>query len=59
VKRLRRFEKISLEPGESKTLKFTLSKKDVSFVNASFETIFEAGKFDVMIGTETKEFLWK
>ncbi|MEH6548788.1 MAG: glycoside hydrolase family 3 N-terminal domain-containing protein [Pseudomonadales bacterium] len=59
VKRLRRFEKISLEPGESKSLTFTLSKKDVSFVNAEFETIFEPGDFDVIIGSETQSFDWQ
>lgn len=59
VKRLRRFEKISLEPGELRTLNFILSKRDVSFVNSAYETIFEAGKFDVIIGTETGEVSWQ
>ncbi len=59
VKRLRRFEKIMLEPGESKTINFTLEKKDVSFVNQNLKTVFEAGDFDVMIGDLTKSFYWK
>ena len=59
VKRLRRFEKINLQAGESRTLNFTLSKKDVSFVNSSYETIFEPGNFDVMVGTEKESFLWE
>lgn len=59
VKRLRRFEKIALEPGESKTIHLTLEKKDVSFVNQQLKTVFEPGDFDVMIGDLKKSFYWK
>ena len=58
VKRLRRFEKITLMPGETETLTFTLNKKDVSFVNPAYETVFEAGKFDILIGGETAVIQW-
>ena len=59
VKRLRRFEKISLEPGESNTAKFRSNKKDHSFVNSSVKTALEPGRFDVMVDNEKKEYLWK
>ena len=49
VKRLRRFEKIELKPGESKTVRFELEPKDLSYVGRDGEDILEAGDFEVMI----------
>jgi len=49
VKRLRRFEKIDLKPGESKTVSFELEPKDLSYVGRDGKTILEAGDFEVMI----------
>ena len=50
VKRLRRFDKILLQPGESKTLSFTLTAKDLAFVNSELQTVTEPGEFEVLIG---------
>ena len=49
VKRLRRFEKIELKPGESKTVNFELEAKDLSYVGRDGKDILEAGDFEVMI----------
>ncbi len=49
VKRLRRFEKIELKPGESKTLTFELNPADLSYTGRDGKTILEAGDFEVMI----------
>jgi beta-glucosidase len=49
VKRLRRFEKIELKPGESKTVSFELNPKDLSYVGRDGKTILEAGEFEVAI----------
>jgi len=49
VKRLRRFEKIELKPGESKTVSFELEPKDLSYVGRDGKDILEAGDFEVMI----------
>jgi len=49
VKRLRRFEKIELKPGESKTLTFKLTAEDVAFVNAKLDRVTEPGEFQVTI----------
>ncbi|HEY8399994.1 MAG TPA: glycoside hydrolase family 3 N-terminal domain-containing protein [Cytophagaceae bacterium] len=56
VKRLRRFTKINLKPGESKIVQFTLNKDDLSFLNRKLEWITEPGKFDIMIGDQKAEF---
>ncbi|UII29550.1 glycoside hydrolase family 3 C-terminal domain-containing protein [Fulvivirga maritima] len=50
VKRLRRFEKISLKPGESKTVDFTLSPEaDLSYFGRDGKKLLEAGDFELMI----------
>ena len=57
VKALKRFEKISLEPNETKTVTFTLNQKDLQFVNDDLKWISEKGTFKIQIDTLTKEFL--
>ena len=58
-KRLRRFTKISLNPGEKKTVSFTINKSDLAFVNAALKTVTEDGEFEIMIGQLTKSFTYK
>jgi beta-glucosidase len=50
-RRLRGFERVQLAPGESKTLQFTLTGADLSFVGRDNKPHLEAGRFDVMVGT--------
>ena len=50
MKRLRRFSKISLEAGETKTVSFEITDKDLAFVNQHNTWITEPGDFDLMIG---------
>lgn len=56
VKALKRFEKINLAPGESKTVTFTLTQKDLQFVNNDLKWISEKGTFKIQVDTLTKEF---
>ncbi|TMI96813.1 MAG: beta-glucosidase [Bacteroidetes bacterium] len=56
MKRLRAFQKISLNAGESKQVTFTIDKNDLAFVNAQLKTITEAGDFEVMIGDKKAKF---
>lgn len=49
VRRLRRFDKIELQPGESKEVKFTLTAIDLSFINEALDRVTEPGDFDVEI----------
>jgi len=48
-KRLRRFEKIELEPGESETVDFELSPKDLAFYNYNNQLVAEKGEFILSI----------
>jgi len=50
VKELKGFEKISLSPGSSKTVTFSLTEKELGFYNAKFEWVVEPGTFNVMVG---------
>lgn len=50
VKRLRRFSKINLEAGQTQTVNFELSDKDLAFVNPSNQWITEAGEFEFSVG---------
>jgi beta-glucosidase len=52
MQRLRAFQKISLKPGETKTVSFTLTAADLAFVNSNLKTVTEAGVFDLMIGNQ-------
>lgn len=58
-KALKRFDKISLEPNETKTVKFTLNQKDLQFVNEDLKWISEKGTFTVQIDNLKKDFLLK
>lgn len=50
VKRLRRFHKVGLQPGEKQTVKFNLSATDLAFVNIKNEWVTEPGEFVLSIG---------
>ena len=56
VKRLRGVQKISLAPGESRTVSFTLGFADFSFINEKMQPEVEPGVFRVCVGTEQAEF---
>jgi beta-glucosidase len=58
-KRLRRFAKISLEPGESRTLNFKLRREDLSFIGADNKPVAEPGDFEVRVAGLTQKFTVK
>ena len=58
-KRLRRFAKINLDPGQSKTLTFKLRREDLSFIGTDNKPIAEPGEFEVKIGNLTQKFTLK
>lgn len=56
VKSLRGFEKIHLEPGEKKTVSFTLTPDDLKLLNINMEWVVEPGEFEVIVGDQSKTF---
>ncbi len=59
VKALKRFEKIILEPNETKKITFTLNQKDLQFVGEDLKWVAENGTFNIQIGTQNKNFILK
>ena len=55
-KRVRRFAKIYLEPGQSRTINFLLRPDDLSFIGADNRPVTEPGDFEVMAGGLTSKF---
>ncbi len=49
VRELKGFKRISLKPGEAKTVEFTLTEKDLAFPGPDMKMITEPGKFHVWI----------
>lgn len=58
-KRLRRFAKVSLQPGQSRTLTFTIRRDDLSFIGPDNKPVAEPGEFDVTVGGLTQRFTLK
>lgn len=56
MKRLKGFEKIELKAGETKTVKFKITKAELSFVNIDSKTIVEPGDFEIKIGNQKAGF---
>jgi len=53
-RRLRDFTKVALEPGETKTVSFSLPAKDLAFVGADGRWTLEEGTFTLKIGRLTQ-----
>jgi beta-glucosidase len=51
VKELRGFERVTLKPGESKRVTFTLGPDELSLIDRRMQRVVEPGRFDVMVGT--------
>lgn len=56
VKRLRGFEKISLKPGQTQKVIFSINRNDLAFVGKDLQWITEEGWFDVTVGNQKTEF---
>ncbi len=59
VKELKDFQKIFLEPGESREVSFTIDKEKLSFYNQKLEWGTEPGDFSLMIGNSSDHIMLK
>ena len=50
IKELKAFQRVTLAPGESKTLTFSLTPEAFRMWNASMQRVVEPGAFDIMVG---------
>ncbi len=55
VKELKGFERITLDPGESRDVTFTITPDMLKFYNFNLEYVNEPGEFDLMIGPNSSD----
>ncbi len=55
LKQLKGFERMHLEPGETRTATFTITADLLKFYNADLEYVCEPGDFEVMVGPNCME----
>ena len=55
VQELKGFERISLKPGESRTVTFTINADLLKFYNKDLEYVCEPGQFEAMIGPNSRD----
>jgi beta-glucosidase len=59
VMALKGFDKISLEPGETKNVKFTVNADDIGVWDTQMKWVTEPGTFDVMIARSAEDVVLK
>jgi len=52
---LRGFERITLNPGETKTVKFILSTDDFRLIDKQMHWVLEPGAYDILIGSSSED----
>ena len=53
VRELRGFERVTLHPGETRTVRFTLTPDDLKFYDDRMRFVIEPGAFQVFVGTSS------
>lgn len=59
VKKLRAFEKVSLEAGQEQEFSFSLPVQELSFIDRDMAETLEAGEFTVELGNQSQSFYLK
>ncbi|WP_417444148.1 beta-xylosidase [Joostella sp.] len=55
LKMLKGFERVSLKPGETKTVTFKLGFEELNILNQDLKKVIEPGTFTISIGTSSKK----
>jgi len=55
VKELKGFEKITLGPGDKKTVEFTVTAYQLSLLDRNMKRVVETGTFEVMVGASSED----
>lgn len=53
VKELKNYRRVTLQPGESKMVEFTLTTDELKFYNSDLELVYEPGDFEFMTGPDS------
>lgn len=57
IKELRGFRRLTLDPGKSETVSFTLGPDELSFLNREMHRVVEPGDFRIMVGGNSIDFI--
>ncbi len=57
VKELRGFRRITLAPGETKTVELSLGFSELAFLNRDMHRVVEPGSFKIMVGGNSRELI--
>lgn len=57
VIQLRKFERVFVKRGESKTVSFTLTEEDFALYNQAMKHVVEAGDFELLVGSSSDKIL--
>jgi beta-glucosidase len=55
LKTLVDFERVALQPGETKTVRFEIPHEALSIIDGACDRVVEPGEFDLLIGTSSRE----
>jgi beta-glucosidase len=55
VKELRGFERVTLAPGESRTVSFEIGQDDLQFWNKDMKRVVEPGEFEILVGANSRD----
>jgi beta-glucosidase len=55
VKELKGFKKVSLNPGESRTVMLPILPEHLAFTTLSMNHAIEAGEFEIMVGNSSRD----
>ena len=55
VKELKGFGRVTLAPGESRTVEFAITRDMLSFCDADGNKVFEPGDFEIMVGGNSRD----
>jgi len=55
IKELKGFEKISLQPGETKTVALDITPDSLAFYDVKMKYVVEPGEFEIMVGNSSRD----
>jgi beta-glucosidase len=54
VKELKGFERVTLQPGQTKTISLPITPESLAFWNIDMEFVVETGEFLIMVGPDSQ-----
>jgi beta-glucosidase len=54
IKELKAFEKVSLQPGETKTVSLEITPESLAFYDVNMKYKVEPGEFETMVGSSSR-----